>query len=61
MKARITAEWRDLIYREAARMTGALRQIISQTSNSNRIQLVTAPILSSGDFHVLFFYRPKDF
>jgi hypothetical protein len=40
MRARISAEWRDLIYREALRMAGALRQILAQSSNSSRNQLV---------------------
>ena len=52
MKARITAQWQDLIYREALRMTGALRQIISQTSNNNRIQLVN-PEVSFGNQNIL--------
>lgn len=40
MRARVNAEWRDLVYREALRMAGALRQILAQTNNSSRNQLV---------------------
>lgn len=36
-KARINAEWKDLIYREALRMAGSLRQ---QINNNSRSQLV---------------------
>lgn len=38
-QARQKGEWKDLIYREALRMTGALRQILT-SGNSNRSQLV---------------------
>lgn len=44
MKARINAEWRDLVYREALRMTGALRQILGQSNNSSRSQLVRSSV-----------------
>ena len=40
MRARINSEWRDLVYREALRMAGALRQILAQSNNSSRNQLV---------------------
>lgn len=40
MRARINAEWKDLVYREALRMAGALRQILAQSNNSSRNQLV---------------------
>ena len=40
-KARINAEWQDLVYREALRMSGSLRQILLQNINNNvRSQLV---------------------
>lgn len=40
-RARIRGEWKDLVYREALRMTSALRQILSQgNNNANRSQLV---------------------
>lgn len=40
MRAKINSEWKDLVYREALRMSGALRQILAQTNNSTRTQLV---------------------
>ena len=43
LQARQKGEWKDLIYREALRMTGALRQIITGGSN-NRSQLVSIKI-----------------
>lgn len=39
IQARQKGEWKDLIYREALRMTGALRQLLTN-SNNNRSQLV---------------------
>lgn len=43
-QARQMGEWKDLIYREALRMTGALRQIHT-SGNNNRSQLVNIIIL----------------
>lgn len=37
VRARINAEWRDLVYREALRMTGALRQILGQNNTRNQL------------------------
>lgn len=66
-KARRMSEWKDLIYREALTMSGALRQIQSHNNNSNnaRSQLVNI-------FHALFgfyfhyfydsmLFRPKSY
>jgi hypothetical protein len=41
MRARIAAEWKDLVYREALRMSGALRQILANSNNASRTQLVS--------------------
>lgn len=40
LQARQMGEWKDLIYREALRMTGTLRQIHT-SGNNNRSQLVS--------------------
>ena len=42
LKARVNADWKDLIYREALRMAGSLRQLLAQygNSSSSRSQLV---------------------
>ena len=37
IRARISNEWKDLVYREALRMTGALRQISNQSNNRSQL------------------------
>jgi hypothetical protein len=43
LRARVNASWKDLIYREALRMTGSLRQ--SGSSSNSRSQVVNNSVL----------------
>lgn len=52
IRARISTEWKDLVYREALRMTGALRQIQS----NNRSQLVIVIIFILYLLYLLLLY-----
>ena len=55
LQARQKGEWKDLIYREALRMTGALRQLLT-SGNNNRSQLVFSQMLFKYKFNCKFFH-----